>query len=98
GRADGRRGRSGRDRPGRAGSVRVVPVGSVAASRERPGSMAGVPNTPARIMESDDRRRAAPLSQARLAQALVRSGGFWSDVRVVAETGSTNADVMEAAA
>jgi BirA family biotin operon repressor/biotin-[acetyl-CoA-carboxylase] ligase len=37
------------------------------------------------------------LSQDRLAQALVRPGGLWSDVRVVPETGSTNADVIKAA-
>lgn len=36
------------------------------------------------------------LSQARLAEALI-PGGFWSDVRVVPETGSTNADVIAAA-
>lgn len=37
------------------------------------------------------------LSQARLAQALVQPDGLWTDVRVVAETGSTNADVIRAA-
>jgi birA, biotin-[acetyl-CoA-carboxylase] ligase region len=48
---------------------------------------------------SDDRRPGAGrLDRARLAQALVRPGGLWSDVRVVTETGSTNADVIEAAA
>lgn len=60
--------------------------------------MAGVRNTSTRIMESDAPRRGdVPLNQARLAAALVRPGGFWSDVRVVTETGSTNADVIEAA-
>ncbi|MBX6751740.1 MAG: biotin--[acetyl-CoA-carboxylase] ligase, partial [Micromonosporaceae bacterium] len=75
--------------------------------------MTGVANTSARTRESDGLRRGddglrrgddalrrvgGRLNQARLAQALVRPGGFWSDVRVVAETGSTNADVIAAAA
>jgi BirA family biotin operon repressor/biotin-[acetyl-CoA-carboxylase] ligase len=37
------------------------------------------------------------LSAARLAAALVRPGGLWTDVHVVAQTGSTNADVLAAA-
>jgi BirA family biotin operon repressor/biotin-[acetyl-CoA-carboxylase] ligase len=38
-----------------------------------------------------------PLSQAALHRALVVPGALWTEVRVVAETGSTNADVMAAA-
>ncbi|MFI6506774.1 biotin--[acetyl-CoA-carboxylase] ligase [Streptosporangium sp. NPDC050855] len=38
-----------------------------------------------------------PLSQAALTRALVRPGGLWSDVTVVARTGSTNADLGQAA-
>jgi BirA family transcriptional regulator, biotin operon repressor / biotin---[acetyl-CoA-carboxylase] ligase len=38
-----------------------------------------------------------PLREAVLTRALVRPGTLWSRVRVVAETGSTNADVAEAA-
>lgn len=34
-----------------------------------------------------------PLHEAALRRALVRDGGLWRDVRVVAETGSTNADL-----
>src|SRR4051794_39600448 len=34
-----------------------------------------------------------PLREAALRQALVVPGGLWTDVRVVAETGSTNSDV-----
>ncbi len=38
---------------------------------------------------------AAPsLSAEPLARAVVRPGGVWQDVRVVAETGSTNADLL----
>lgn len=39
-----------------------------------------------------------PLSERTLRRALVRPGGFWREIRVVAETGSTNADVAELAA
>jgi BirA family biotin operon repressor/biotin-[acetyl-CoA-carboxylase] ligase len=38
-----------------------------------------------------------PLSEAELARALVTTGSLWTDVRVLPETGSTNADVMAAA-
>jgi BirA family transcriptional regulator, biotin operon repressor / biotin---[acetyl-CoA-carboxylase] ligase len=38
-----------------------------------------------------------PLREAALRQALVRPGMLWTDVRVVARTGSTNADVADAA-
>jgi BirA family biotin operon repressor/biotin-[acetyl-CoA-carboxylase] ligase len=38
-----------------------------------------------------------PLSAKALRRALVVPGGLWTDLRVVAETGSTNADVMAAA-
>jgi BirA family transcriptional regulator, biotin operon repressor / biotin---[acetyl-CoA-carboxylase] ligase len=38
-----------------------------------------------------------PLSQRALAAALARDGGLWRDFRVVAETGSTNDDVLAAA-
>ncbi|URN06856.1 biotin--[acetyl-CoA-carboxylase] ligase [Actinomadura madurae] len=34
-----------------------------------------------------------PLHEAALQRALVRDGGLWREVRVVAETGSTNADL-----
>jgi BirA family biotin operon repressor/biotin-[acetyl-CoA-carboxylase] ligase len=40
----------------------------------------------------------APLVPERLRAALIRPGGFWTDVRVVARTGSTNADLLAAAA
>ncbi|MFI0367148.1 biotin--[acetyl-CoA-carboxylase] ligase [Actinomadura sp. 1N219] len=39
-----------------------------------------------------------PLHEAALRRALVRDGGLWRDVRVVAETGSTNADLAARAA
>ncbi|MBB4914189.1 biotin--[acetyl-CoA-carboxylase] ligase [Streptosporangium saharense] len=38
-----------------------------------------------------------PLSQAALTRALVRPGGLWSDIAVVDRTGSTNADLAQAA-
>ncbi|MFG2002498.1 biotin--[acetyl-CoA-carboxylase] ligase [Spirillospora sp. NPDC048911] len=38
-----------------------------------------------------------PLHETALGRALVRAGGLWRDVRVVAETGSTNADLAAAA-
>jgi BirA family biotin operon repressor/biotin-[acetyl-CoA-carboxylase] ligase len=38
--------------------------------------------------------QAEPLSQARLGALLAGQAGFWSDLRVVAETGSTNEDVL----
>jgi BirA family biotin operon repressor/biotin-[acetyl-CoA-carboxylase] ligase len=38
-----------------------------------------------------------PLSQAALTRALVRPGSLWSSVTVVGRTGSTNADLAEAA-
>ncbi|WP_030907590.1 biotin--[acetyl-CoA-carboxylase] ligase [Streptosporangium amethystogenes] len=37
-----------------------------------------------------------PLSPAALTRALVRPGGLWSDIAVVARTGSTNADLAQA--
>ena len=39
-----------------------------------------------------------PLVERALREALVADDGTWSDLRVVAETGSTNADVVAAAA
>lgn len=39
----------------------------------------------------------SPLSVADLRAALVRPGSFWRDVTVLAETGSTNADLVSAA-
>src|SRR2546427_7481658 len=38
-----------------------------------------------------------PLRAAALRRALVVPGGLWTDLRVVAQTGSTNADVAAAA-
>ncbi|GGL52590.1 biotin--[acetyl-CoA-carboxylase] ligase [Planomonospora parontospora] len=38
-----------------------------------------------------------PLSQAALTRALVRPGGLWSGITVVGRTGSTNADLAQAA-
>ncbi|HTT49996.1 MAG TPA: biotin--[acetyl-CoA-carboxylase] ligase [Streptosporangiaceae bacterium] len=38
-----------------------------------------------------------PLDAGRLRQRLIAPGGLWRDVRVVPETGSTNADLLEAA-
>ena len=38
-----------------------------------------------------------PLHEAALRRALVVPGGLWTDLRVVAETGSTNAAVAAAA-
>jgi BirA family biotin operon repressor/biotin-[acetyl-CoA-carboxylase] ligase len=38
-----------------------------------------------------------PLNVHTLREALVAAGGLWDDVRVVAETGSTNADLLAAA-
>ncbi|MFI0486351.1 biotin--[acetyl-CoA-carboxylase] ligase [Actinomadura sp. 9N215] len=38
-----------------------------------------------------------PLHEAALERALVQDGGLWREVRVVAETGSTNADLAERA-
>ncbi len=35
-----------------------------------------------------------PLDAGALREALVASGGFWRDIRVVAETGSTNSDLL----
>lgn len=40
----------------------------------------------------------APLVPADLEAGLIRPGGFWTAVRVVAETGSTNTDLLAAAA
>lgn len=39
-----------------------------------------------------------PLNQAALRRALLVPGGLWTDITVVAETGSTNADVARRAA
>jgi biotin-[acetyl-CoA-carboxylase] ligase BirA-like protein len=38
-----------------------------------------------------------PLNERALNHALVRPGGLWREIRVVAETGSTNADLAELA-
>lgn len=38
-----------------------------------------------------------PLDARSLTRALVRPGGFWREIRVVAETGSTNVDLAELA-
>src|SRR5690348_1319110 len=38
-----------------------------------------------------------PLAPAALRRALTVPGGLWTDLRVVDETGSTNADVLAAA-
>jgi BirA family transcriptional regulator, biotin operon repressor / biotin---[acetyl-CoA-carboxylase] ligase len=38
-----------------------------------------------------------PLDGAALAEAVIRPGGLWREIRVVASTGSTNADVAAAA-
>jgi BirA family transcriptional regulator, biotin operon repressor / biotin---[acetyl-CoA-carboxylase] ligase len=38
-----------------------------------------------------------PLHEARLSAALVTPGGLWTEIRVVPVTGSTNADVQQAA-
>ena len=38
-----------------------------------------------------------PLDQTALRAALVRPGGLWHDLSVVAETGSTNKDLLAAA-
>ncbi|GAA4621801.1 biotin--[acetyl-CoA-carboxylase] ligase [Actinoallomurus vinaceus] len=38
-----------------------------------------------------------PLNERALNRALVRPGGLWREIRVVAETGSTNADLVAAA-
>ena len=38
-----------------------------------------------------------PLREAGLRRALLADGGLWTELRVVAETGSTNADVADAA-
>ncbi|HEY3735428.1 MAG TPA: biotin--[acetyl-CoA-carboxylase] ligase [Streptosporangiaceae bacterium] len=40
----------------------------------------------------------APLSESALTRALIRPGGFWSEMRVVQRTGSTNADLLAQAA
>ena len=38
-----------------------------------------------------------PLREVAVTRAVVRPGGLWREVRIVAETGSTNADVSDAA-
>ncbi|TLS40115.1 biotin--[acetyl-CoA-carboxylase] ligase [Streptomyces montanus] len=52
--------------------------------------------------DSDDSRwsdlERPPLNGAALRRALVRDGGLWSDVEVVARTGSTNTDLVALAA
>jgi len=53
--------------------------------------MVGMPDSP----YSDLSR--PPLRQPALQRALVTPGGLWTEIRVVAETGSTNADLAEAA-
>jgi BirA family transcriptional regulator, biotin operon repressor / biotin---[acetyl-CoA-carboxylase] ligase len=46
---------------------------------------------------SDDKAAVLSLDAAGIAEDLVSPAGFWRDVRVVAETGSTNADLLAAA-
>src|SRR5579859_2613004 len=46
---------------------------------------------------SDDRSAVLSLDAAGIENVLVSAAGFWRDVRVVAETGSTNADLLAAA-
>lgn len=68
--------------------------------RPATGQHDSVPNTSTPAPHPDDDLASAGdggLSEVRLAQTLVRPGEFWSEVRVVAETGSTNADVLQAA-
>ena len=43
---------------------------------------------------SDAAPRRPPLDADALTARLVRPGGLWRDVRVVSETGSTNADLL----
>ncbi|MBG0813400.1 biotin--[acetyl-CoA-carboxylase] ligase [Planomonospora sp. ID82291] len=56
--------------------------------------MTAPPSSPSSPFTDLDR---PPLSQAALTRALVRPGGLWSDVSVVDRTGSTNADLAQAA-
>lgn len=49
------------------------------------------------VLDETVRTPRAPVRAAVLARAVVRPGGLWSEVRVVAETGSTNADVVQEA-
>lgn len=49
-------------------------------------------------MEGQGQHTREPLSAQALAQAVVTAGGLWRDIRVVAETGSTNADLLIEAA
>ena len=48
-------------------------------------------------MKPNSRSQRLPLSAAWLRAALVRPGGFWSAVQVVAQTGSTHDDLLAAA-
>ena len=43
---------------------------------------------------SDDERALLSLDVTEITNALVRPGGLWREVRVVGETGSTNADLL----
>jgi len=45
----------------------------------------------------DDNGASPPLDVTELTHAVVRSGSLWREVRVVAETGSTNADLLAVA-
>jgi BirA family biotin operon repressor/biotin-[acetyl-CoA-carboxylase] ligase len=49
------------------------------------------------VIDEATRSSRAPMRASALAHALVRPGTLWSQVQVVAETGSTNADVAQAA-
>ena len=49
-------------------------------------------------MTLSENQESVLLSGSRLTAAVVRPGGLWRQVRVVAETGSTNADLLAAAA
>ncbi len=48
-------------------------------------------------MRSDPTGAPPPLAAADLARALVRPGGLWREIQVVASTGSTNTDLLRAA-
>lgn len=51
----------------------------------------------AKVMPLPDMQR-PPLSAADVERALLRPGGLWREVRVVGEVGSTNTDLLKAAA
>ena len=62
-----------------------------------PGAAQAPPELTISCMHGDSPSPLPMLSSGALGEALVASGGFWHDVRVVAETGSTNADLLAAA-